>query len=644
MNSTGNTIKLNICYSCINSMPEGSSVCPACGNDNRVRSNPENTLPEGTVLFRKYLVGKMIGRGGFGVTYIGYDLDLQLKVAIKEYFPAGVSIRASGSYDVISDASTSQDHTAFSKGCEAFLDEARMLASVNSPYIVHVRDFFREHGTAYIVMDYVEGITLTKVLQKAGGRIEAERIVSLMLPLIEQLDKLHEKNIIHRDIKPENIMLVKDWFGVHLVLLDFGAARSFVSGNVSKTFTAVVTPGFAPPEQYSQKSRQGAFTDVYGICATMYYAITGTIPPTATERSIDNIRVPSFFEQGVSDSPNVEAALMHGLALKTENRTQTMRELHFVLTSQTEDKRHAQSHRSEDFANGHNPQRRTERASSKRLQVNSKKSKRKNSGKKYALIGILILLMLVFIGRGTYYFLGKSREGGVINDASGSVEITEVVENKDQSSREKLIAQFQTVEQGDYVQFGHYEQDSDLTNGRELIEWQVLERERNRILLISRFVLDAKPYNERYENVTWETCTLRKWLNEQFFTESFNADEQQFIVLSHIDVAANNSFVKVSDLGNETDDRIFLLSFTEINQFLSSDEARQCRATNFAKNHKTYESDDGFCLWWLRTVGFNPARAVCVMPDGVAGQQGEPVSRDWTGVRPAVWVDMTAIQ
>ena len=104
-------IQLNICYSCMNRMPEGSSVCPSCGNDNRVRSNPENTLPEGTVLFRKYLVGKVIGRGGFGITYIGYDLDLQLKVAIKEYFPAGVSYRSSRSYDVISDtSSSSQNH------------------------------------------------------------------------------------------------------------------------------------------------------------------------------------------------------------------------------------------------------------------------------------------------------------------------------------------------------------------------------------------------------------------------------------------------------------------------------------------------------------------------------------------------------
>ena len=230
-------IKLNICYDCMKRIPEGSTICPACGNDNRIQSNPESTLPEGTVLFRKYLVGKVIGRGGFGITYIGYDLDLQLKVAIKEYFPAGVSIRSSRSYDVISDVSTSQDHTAFSKGCEAFLDEARMLASVESPYIVHVRDFFREHGTAYIVMNYVEGVTIPTAMRQSGGRIEASRMIGLVLPLIEQLDDLHEMNIIHRDIKPDNVMIVRDRRGEHLVLLDFGAARSFVSGNISKTFT-----------------------------------------------------------------------------------------------------------------------------------------------------------------------------------------------------------------------------------------------------------------------------------------------------------------------------------------------------------------------------------------------------------------------
>ena len=223
-----NKIKLNICYGCMRKLEEGQKTCPFCGYDNSLYQNPENALPEGTVLFRKYLVGKVLGRGGFGVTYLGYDLDLQLTVAIKEYFPREVCHRSSQSCDVRPE-SGEEDGTVFSKGRQVFLDEARTLAKFNSPYIVHVRDFFREHGTAYIVMDYVDGITLRAEMKKNGGKLPYERVLSLMEPLIRELDALHEQNIIHRDIKPDNIMLVRDRKGERLVLLDFGSARTYVS-------------------------------------------------------------------------------------------------------------------------------------------------------------------------------------------------------------------------------------------------------------------------------------------------------------------------------------------------------------------------------------------------------------------------------
>ena len=219
-----NNINLNVCYGCMGKLEEGQQVCPSCEYDSSVRQNGEDMLPEGTVLSRKYLIGRVLGRGGFGVTYLGYDLDLQLTVAIKEYFPREVCHRASQSYDVHPESGM-EDGSVFSKGREVFLNEARTLAKFSSPYIVHVRDFFREHRTAYIVMDYVDGITLKAEMKKQGGRLPYERVISLMEPLIRELDDLHAENIIHRDIKPENIMQVRDRRGEHLVLLDFGAAR-----------------------------------------------------------------------------------------------------------------------------------------------------------------------------------------------------------------------------------------------------------------------------------------------------------------------------------------------------------------------------------------------------------------------------------
>ena len=322
-----NGINLNICYGCMRPLPEGVSVCPSCRYDNFSHHNTEDTLPEGSVLNGKYLVGRILGRGGFGVTYLGYDLNLQLRVAIKEYFPLGASYRVASSYNVFSltDAETT---SAFAKGCGVFLDEAQTLARFNSLYIVHVREFFREHGTAYIIMDYVDGITVTETVKAAGGKLPLDRVLSLMEPLIQQLDKLHEKNIIHRDIKPDNIMVVQDDFGKeHAVLLDFGAARSFISGNVTKNYTAVITPGFAPLEQYSEISRQGPYTDVYAICATMYYMLTGKIPTPVNEQQINSIPIKPFSEIGVRLPAHVEKAIMHGLALKSTDRTQTMQQL-----------------------------------------------------------------------------------------------------------------------------------------------------------------------------------------------------------------------------------------------------------------------------------------------------------------------------
>ena len=144
--------ELNVCTNSAAEMASGQVVCPRCGFNNGQRQNPVDVLPEGTILNGKYLICRMLGRGGFGVTYLGYDVILKIRVAIKEYFPIGVCVRSSQSYNVIT-ASAIEDHTVFSRGCEVFLDEAKTLAKINSPYIVHVRDFFREHCTAYIAMD-----------------------------------------------------------------------------------------------------------------------------------------------------------------------------------------------------------------------------------------------------------------------------------------------------------------------------------------------------------------------------------------------------------------------------------------------------------------------------------------------------------
>ena len=325
-------IKLNICYGCMRMLEEDIEVCPYCGYEVKKKNNPQDVLPEGTVLSHKYLVGKTLGRGGFGVTYLGYDLDLQIRVAIKEYFPIGASIRSSANYSVLS--TLSGEDSAFSKGCSTFLEEARTLAVFNSPQIVHVRDYFMEHGTAYLVMDFVDGKTLASEVSDKGGRLPPEELIELVKPLILQLDKLHKKNIIHRDIAPDNLVVVRDEESeAHLVLLDFGAARSFISSQISQKYTATVKHGYAPLEQYSQKSKQGPYTDVYALCATMYAALSGAVPPSALERSTDGVEIEPLSKLAVELPEHVDQAIMHGLALKSDERTQTMHELYEELTT-----------------------------------------------------------------------------------------------------------------------------------------------------------------------------------------------------------------------------------------------------------------------------------------------------------------------
>lgn len=311
----------------------GQIRCPNCGYDNSKPHNDESALPEGTLLSGKFLVGKMIGRGGFGMTYIGYDPVLQKRIAIKEYFPPGLSIRAENSRD-IRPLSVSEGPGLFYKGRDAFQSEAVILARFNSPYIVRVNDFFRENNTSYIIMDFVGGESLNEALRHSGGRMPWERVISLFNPLIRELGKLHAQKVIHRDIKPGNIKLVPGEQGEteHLVILDFGAARNFID-RITKTYTAMLTPGYGPTEQYSQHSRQGPFTDVYAVCATMYRCITGEVPPASMDMLAGARTLKPFENFGIRLPSHVKQALLHGMALESKDRTQTMEQLYRELNA-----------------------------------------------------------------------------------------------------------------------------------------------------------------------------------------------------------------------------------------------------------------------------------------------------------------------
>ena len=315
-------MKHDFCPYCMTPVEEGKP-CGACGLTQGSYTPSPHHLPPGTVLKERYLVGRVLGEGGFGITYIGCDLQLELKVAIKEYFPTDKASRVSqASLDVAS--YTGAAGVNYDKGLEKFLQEARTIARMDKqPVIVNVRDFFQVNHTAYIVMEYVEGTTFKELAEQRGGRIPAGELLYLMEPLFFALKEMHANGLIHRDISPENLMIEKG----EVRLLDFGCARESADGG--NTLTIALKHGYAPVEQYQSKG-QGPWTDVYALSATIYYCLTGRKPPQAMDRLVEDELIPPR-KLGVDLTQRQENALLHGMAVPPKRRFQTMDEFHTAL-------------------------------------------------------------------------------------------------------------------------------------------------------------------------------------------------------------------------------------------------------------------------------------------------------------------------
>lgn len=314
-----------ICMGCMGDNPDGGA-CPHCGFDASAYNAPLHHLKPGTILDGKYWVGKSIGEGGFGITYIGWDLNLEMKVAIKEYFPNGFVSRDISNTDTITIFSGS-DRDTFEKGKTKFIEEAKALAKFdNLPGIVSVKDFFLENGTAYIAMEFIEGETLKSFLKRNGGKTEPESILAMMQPLMKSLIEVHKTGIIHRDISPDNIMITAD---SNIKLLDFGAARD-ISGDGNKSLSIQLKPGYAPEEQYRSHGNQGPWTDVYALCATIYRAITG-IPPVESLERIHNDTLARPSQLGVNIDSVKESVIMQGMSVFADDRFQSVEALYNAL-------------------------------------------------------------------------------------------------------------------------------------------------------------------------------------------------------------------------------------------------------------------------------------------------------------------------
>ena len=275
-------------------------------------------LRKGTRLIGRYTIEKVLGQGGFGITYLGMDELHKKKVAIKEFFPQGIVTRNIEYEDTVTVTLVGEKEN-YDKGKERFLKEAQTMAMFSKDKgIVKALDFFEINNTAYIVMEYLEGVTLKQYLRE-NERIDAEDLVELLVPLIEALDEIHSQGLIHRDISPDNIMVLPDG---RIKLMDFGAARDYTEFG-EKSLSIVLKPGYAPPEQYQTHGVQGPWTDIYALCATMYKCITGENPPDAIDRLVDDhLKKISAF--GITVSPQIEEAIIKGMSVAAKDRYQNV--------------------------------------------------------------------------------------------------------------------------------------------------------------------------------------------------------------------------------------------------------------------------------------------------------------------------------
>ena len=654
-------------------------------------------LRKGTRLIGRYTVEGVLGQGGFGITYLGMDELHKKKVAIKEFFPQGIVTRNIEYEDTVTVTLVGEKEN-YDKGKERFLKEAQTMAMFSKDKgIVKALDFFEINNTAYIVMEYLEGVTLKQYLRE-NKRIDAEDLVELLVPLIESLDEIHSQGLIHRDISPDNIMVLPDG---RIKLMDFGAARDYTEFG-EKSLSIVLKPGYAPPEQYQTHGVQGPWTDIYALCATMYKCITGENPPDAIERVMDDhLKKISAF--GIPVLPQIEEAIIKGMSVAANDRYQNVGDFCEDLYGGYEENSEPEAEESQaepvvaeanvetkmDMLTEETPQSKyptteavqeSEKLISKKLSENAgltseenvakvgietdkndagnkvpeqspekekvsitpekegipdnrgkeetKKIKKKND---YfpIIIGILILLGIA----GTFaYNKSVSKKGTTAKVESSSQE-----EDKESEHKEETTAKVESSSQkkdknpeykvGETIEFGNYPQEEDGTE--KPIEWIVMKNEGNQVLLLSKYVLDAKPYNEGWENVTWQTSDIRQWLNNEFYTTAFNKSEKAKIQTSLI----KNEY-------NDTEDKVFLLSEKEAETLFSNDDERIAKATGYAEKSGVYVNEKKESVWWLRSMGYSSSRAAEVKYNGWVDQDGPSVDCMDGGVRPALHLNL----
>lgn len=316
------------CFHCMKEYDSKYEICPFCGSERDRKPKELYFLTPGALVAGRYEIGMSVGNGGFGIIYKAWDSALSKAVAVKEYYPAGLVNRVPGEKNVI--IYSGRREREYANGKIRFLEEARNMAKFNThPNIINVYDFFEENNTAYIVMEFLDGVNYKQYIQQQGGKVPLQKSLEVTQAVLSALAEIHKSSILHRDISPGNVFLCNDG---HIKLIDFGAAR-FSDTEEALTRSVILKPGYAPPEQYQNKSRQGPWTDIYAVGATLYVAVTGNEPEESVNRVEKDILVPP--EKLCPELPrNLNNAILRAMALQPELRFKNVEEFMNALSGE----------------------------------------------------------------------------------------------------------------------------------------------------------------------------------------------------------------------------------------------------------------------------------------------------------------------
>jgi serine/threonine protein kinase len=605
------------CMGCFEQLKSVGGICPNCGYNEAAQIIPPHQLRPRTILNGKYLLGKVLGEGGFGITYIGWDLNLDIKVAIKEYYPTGFVTRENTTTNTVQPYTGSQGDF-FAKGRERFVDEAKRLAKFRSmPGIVTVNDFFIENGTAYIAMEYIEGQTLKSYLTQMGGKLPAAQVFDMLRPVMTSLAQVHKSGMIHRDISPDNIMISKEGY---VKLLDFGAAREFAeSGN--RRLSIMLKPGFAPEEQYRSRGVQGPWTDIYALCATMYKAITGVTPDESSERMRrDEIKRPS--ELGVAMPSAQAAVLMKGMAVLQEDRWQSIDEMMAAMKGLGI---HATEYMSRDGGDSR-LQEAENRLLEKEKQLLEREKRLLEREQRQQMEQPHHEIQQQQMAQRQYEIEQPQHEIERRHQEIGK----EVTDNRNHAIRVNTPSLLPTN-----LRVGQ----RNLPFGKHT--WRVLDIRKGQVLLLSEEIIEKRKYQNKFRNITWKDCDLRQYLNGSFL-QSF-AKTEQTAIIEVFNVNSNNQWYGTKG-GDNTAEKIFLLSIDEVllyfgdsGQVIDRPGGAYYIRDQYGDARKAKYRDD-WSWWWLRSPGLNTISAACVDYDGDLGMHGYGVLNESGGVRPALWL------